>query len=90
MPLKDWRQVPGNGHFVDKEGQIWTGEEPDFPGYTTGPTSQYGQYPADAKQNKFTGEYEDAEGNHWFADEPELKVGGVNAWAQRPESDEAR
>lgn len=90
MPLKDWRQNPNGGNWVDKEGQHWTGDEPDFPGYTTGPTSKYGQYPADAKQNKFTGEYVDSEGNRWFADEPELQVGGANNWAQRPESDEAK
>jgi len=35
------------------------------------------------KQNPWTGHFVDEEGNTWFADE-DLKVDGVNNWAQAP------
>ena len=84
MPLKDWRQDPNGGNWVDQEGKHWSGDEPDFPGYSVGNMNKYAQYPADAVQNPYTGHFVDSTGKKWFADEPDLEVGGVNIVAQRP------
>lgn len=83
MPLKDWRQDPNGGNWVDQEGKHWSGDEPDFQGYTAGNVHKYAQTPPTTKveqwkQDPNGGNFVDNEGKHWSGYEPTFPG---NTWA---------